>query len=97
MPSQCPECCGNPRLLCRDTRSSNPPAVSLQTFGPAPLAARFSSRPSHPDIISFPAVSDRTPVVKPSPLLGDHKAEVFGEWLGMGAGNLAALRAEGVV
>src|SRR5262249_34117546 len=25
-PPPCPECCGNPRLLCRGTNSSNPPS-----------------------------------------------------------------------
>ena len=33
-PPQAPECCGNPRLLCRGTRSSNPSpssGESLQT------------------------------------------------------------------
>jgi hypothetical protein len=28
---QCPECCGNPRLLCRGTRSSNPSPSSRES------------------------------------------------------------------
>jgi crotonobetainyl-CoA:carnitine CoA-transferase CaiB-like acyl-CoA transferase len=35
--------------------------------------------------------------VKPSPLLGQHNAEVLGEWLGMGAAEVDALRSEGIV
>jgi formyl-CoA transferase len=35
--------------------------------------------------------------VKPSPLLGQHNAEVLGEWLGIGAGGVEALRAEGII
>jgi crotonobetainyl-CoA:carnitine CoA-transferase CaiB-like acyl-CoA transferase len=34
--------------------------------------------------------------VKPAPLLGEHTAEVFDEWLGMSAGNVAGLRDEGI-
>jgi hypothetical protein len=30
-------------------------------------------------------------------LLGQHNAEVLGEWLGIGAGEVDALRAEGIV
>ena len=36
------------------------------------------------------------PKVKPSPLLGQHNAEVLGGWLGMGASEVEALRTEGV-
>jgi len=31
IPSECPECCGNPQLLCRGTRSSNPSPSSRQS------------------------------------------------------------------
>jgi formyl-CoA transferase len=37
------------------------------------------------------------PRVKPSPLLGQHSEEVLGEWLGIGASEVAALRREGIV
>jgi formyl-CoA transferase len=34
--------------------------------------------------------------VKPSPLLGQHNAEVLGGWLGIGSAEVEALRAEGI-
>jgi formyl-CoA transferase len=37
------------------------------------------------------------PKVKPSPLLGQHNAEVLGEWLGIGAAEVEALKTEGIV
>jgi len=37
------------------------------------------------------------PRLAPAPLLGQHSAEVFGEWLGMSAGDLDAMRKEGVI
>jgi crotonobetainyl-CoA:carnitine CoA-transferase CaiB-like acyl-CoA transferase len=37
------------------------------------------------------------PRVKPSPLLGQHNAEVLGGWLGMGAAEVEALRTEGII
>jgi len=47
---------------------------------------------------AWPVRFDGTPPrVKPSPLLGQHNAEVLGEWLGIGAGEIDALRAEGIV
>ena len=33
----------------------------------------------------------------PAPLLGQHNAQVFGDWLGMSAGDVDALRNEGVI
>jgi crotonobetainyl-CoA:carnitine CoA-transferase CaiB-like acyl-CoA transferase len=35
--------------------------------------------------------------VKPAPLLGEHTAQVFGEWLGISAGDVEALRGDGVI
>ncbi len=47
---------------------------------------------------AFPVRFDGAPApVKPSPLLGEHTAQVFGDWLGMSEGDIAALRKEGVV
>ena len=37
------------------------------------------------------------PRVKPSPMLGQHNAEVLGDWLGVGTAEVEALRAEGIV
>ena len=37
------------------------------------------------------------PRVKPSPMLGQHNAEVLGDWLGVGSAEVEALRAEGIV
>ena len=42
-------------------------------------------------------VDGRPPRVKPSPLLGQHGAEVLGTWLGMGADEIAILKGEGVL
>jgi crotonobetainyl-CoA:carnitine CoA-transferase CaiB-like acyl-CoA transferase len=47
---------------------------------------------------AFPVRFDGAPApVKPSPLLGEHTAEVFGQWLGMSASDLRSLHDEGVV
>jgi crotonobetainyl-CoA:carnitine CoA-transferase CaiB-like acyl-CoA transferase len=35
--------------------------------------------------------------VKPAPLLGQHTAQVFDDWLGMNSGDVEALRQDGVV
>ena len=35
--------------------------------------------------------------VKPAPLLGEHNAAVYGELLGLGAGQLEDLKREGVI
>src|ERR1700732_4279643 len=37
------------------------------------------------------------PKVKPSPLLGQHNADVLGSWLGMGAAEVDALKQEGII
>jgi crotonobetainyl-CoA:carnitine CoA-transferase CaiB-like acyl-CoA transferase len=42
-------------------------------------------------------VDGRPPRLTPSPLLGQHSHEVLHEWLGIGAGELAALKNEGVL
>jgi formyl-CoA transferase len=47
---------------------------------------------------SWPVLVDgRPPRLTPSPLLGQHSHEVLHEWLGIGAGELAALKNEGVL
>jgi len=47
---------------------------------------------------AFPVRFDGAPApVKPSPLLGEHTTQVFGEWLGMNAADVEGLRSDGVV
>ena len=47
---------------------------------------------------AWPVRFDGTPPrVKPSPLLGQHNADVLGSWLGMSAPEIAALKQEGIV
>jgi crotonobetainyl-CoA:carnitine CoA-transferase CaiB-like acyl-CoA transferase len=47
---------------------------------------------------AFPVRFDGAPApVKPSPLLGEHTEEVFGQWLGIVGGEVAALRQRGIV
>src|SRR6202035_5584105 len=46
---------------------------------------------------AWPVRFDGSPAkVKPSPLLGQHSAEVLQGWLGMGAQEIDALRKEGI-
>jgi crotonobetainyl-CoA:carnitine CoA-transferase CaiB-like acyl-CoA transferase len=42
-------------------------------------------------------VDGKPPKIKPSPRLGEHAAEVLNEWLGLGAGEVAKLKSEGVL
>ncbi len=42
-------------------------------------------------------VDGKPPRLKPSPLLGQHSAEVLDDWLDLDAGELAALKREGVL
>ena len=42
-------------------------------------------------------VDGKPPKVKPSPILGEHNADVLAEWLGLGASEVAALKREGVL
>ena len=47
---------------------------------------------------AWPVRFDGQPAkVKPSPLLGQHSAEVLGAWLGLAAQEVDALRAEGII
>ena len=47
---------------------------------------------------AFPVRFDGAPApVEPSPLLGQHTREVFGDWLGMSEGDVEGLRRDGVV
>ena len=47
---------------------------------------------------TFPVRFDGAPApVEPAPLLGEHTTQVFGDWLGMSAGDVEGLRDEGVV
>jgi formyl-CoA transferase len=42
-------------------------------------------------------VDGKPPRLTPSPLLGEHSAEVLNAWLGIGANEVAALKSEGVL
>jgi formyl-CoA transferase len=42
-------------------------------------------------------IDGRPPALTPSPLLGEHTDAVLGEWLGLNAQAVAALRAEGTL
>ena len=42
-------------------------------------------------------VDGKTARLKPSPLLGQHGAEVLNTWLGIGADEIAALKSEAVL
>ena len=42
-------------------------------------------------------VDGKPPRVAPSPLLGEHNADVLGSWLGMKADEIAKLKSEGVM
>jgi formyl-CoA transferase len=47
---------------------------------------------------SWPVRFDgRPPKLAPAPLLGQHSTQVLGEWLGISAGDVEALRKEGVI
>ena len=47
---------------------------------------------------AFPVRFDGAPVpIKPSPLLGEHTTDVFGEWLGMSPVDVDQLRSDGVL
>jgi crotonobetainyl-CoA:carnitine CoA-transferase CaiB-like acyl-CoA transferase len=42
-------------------------------------------------------VDGKTPRIKPSPLLGEHSAEVLHDWLGIGADEIAGMKSAGVL
>jgi formyl-CoA transferase len=47
---------------------------------------------------TWPVRVDGKPArLKPSPLLGQHSAEVLNDWLGIGADEVATLKSEGVL
>ena len=47
---------------------------------------------------TFPVRFDgKPPAITRSPLLGEHTGEVFSSWLGLGAGDVAGLKDEGVI
>jgi crotonobetainyl-CoA:carnitine CoA-transferase CaiB-like acyl-CoA transferase len=47
---------------------------------------------------TFPVRFDGAPPpVEPAPLLGQHTAAVFSDWLGINAGDIEALREEGII
>ena len=51
------------------------------------------------DLIGSPFKLSETPVDHrhPPPMLGEHTEEVLGEWLGLGDGEIAVLRAAGAI
>jgi len=47
---------------------------------------------------TFPVRFDgKPPAITRSPLLGEHTGEVFQSWLGLGAGDVAGLKEDGVI
>src|SRR5947207_7288147 len=60
---------------------------------------QIAEHPSGPfKMPSWPVRFDcRPPKLEPAPLLGQHNAQVFGDWLGMSAGDLEGLKKEGVI
>jgi len=56
--------------------------------------------PQHGDF-KMPAwpvrIDGAPPRLLPAPMLGQHNAEVLGEWLGVGSAEVEALRQEGVL
>ena len=77
---------------------------TLELMNDPSLAERgIMQRIEHPTTgeVTMPAWPVRfdgaPPRVKPSPLLGQHNAEVLGGWLGIGTAEVEALRAEGIV
>jgi len=47
---------------------------------------------------SWPVRFDgRPPKLAPAPLLGQHNAQVLGDWLGMSSGDVEGLKKEGVI
>jgi crotonobetainyl-CoA:carnitine CoA-transferase CaiB-like acyl-CoA transferase len=77
---------------------------TLELMNDASLAERgIMQTVEHPTtgtykIPAWPVRFDGAPPrVKPSPLLGQHNAEILGGWLGIGTAEVDALRAEGIV
>ena len=70
---------------------------------PSPAERAIMQKIDHPTTgkLTVPAWPVRfdgaPPKVKPSPLLGQHNAEVLGQWLGIDAAEIEALRTEGIV
>ena len=47
---------------------------------------------------TFPVRFDGAPPkLGRSPLLGEHNSDVFGEWLGMSAGDIAGMKSDGII
>ncbi|HVH75582.1 MAG TPA: CoA transferase [Stellaceae bacterium] len=77
---------------------------TLELLHDAALAERgIMQKITHPTtgevtMPAWPVRFDGTPPrVKPSPLLGEHTAEVLAGWLGIGAAEIDGLRADGIV
>ena len=61
------------------------------------LQTACSTRPGRSRCRLAGALRRRPPPVEPAPLLGEHSAEVFGEWLGMSVADIEKLRKEGAI
>jgi formyl-CoA transferase len=77
---------------------------TLELLNDPSLAARgIMQKITHPTTgeVTMPAWPVRfdgaPPRVKPSPLLGEHTAEILGQWLGIGAAEIDGLHADGIV
>src|SRR5262249_24659089 len=83
-----------------------PAGAVLDTMGltnePSVTQRGILQRAPHPTgpfkMPSWPVRFDgKPPKLEPAPLLGQHTTQVFGEWLGMSASDVEALRKEGVI
>ena len=89
---------GNANIPCAAVRDT------LEMYQDADLERRgimqVAEHPEHGPIkmVGWPVRHDgRTPEMKAAPLLGEHNADVLGNWLGLGAAELDDLRGKGVI
>ncbi|MEO8714812.1 MAG: CoA transferase [Acetobacteraceae bacterium] len=91
--------CKRHRIPCAPVRD-----VAEVMEDPHMLARGFLERVHHPEFgdVVLPTTPLRLhgvglPPTTPSPTVGQHNDEVYGEWLGLSASEIAALRQEGVI